>query len=289
MILVATCSAHPHPTPSLEALLDALRALGAEADHRPWKTTPPAAFVAADAILPLCCWDYHSNPAAFLAWIDALETHGARPINTLAALRWNFRKTYLLEMAAAGLAVPPTVHLQAVNADVVAQRMEAQGWPTAVLKPVTGQSGYGVQQFDGTEQVRRTLDPAPFDEALLQEFQADMASLGETTLTFIEGDFSHAVRRILKAGEWRANPQFGITYERVCVSPEVVEAAKASLSLAPEMPLYARVDGIVRPNGFMLMELELIEPYLYLEFAPGSAERMARAIVERAKSLERRI
>jgi len=86
---------------------------------------------------------------------------------------------------------------------------------------------------------------------------------------------------VLKAGEWRANPQFGITYESVMVRPEVVVAAKASLALAPEMPLYARIDGIVRPNGFMLMEIELIEPYLYLEFAPGSAEKMARAIVER--------
>jgi len=280
MILIATCSEYPHPTPNLEALLQAVRAQDRQAAHLPWKTTPLETFAAADAVLPLCCWDYYDDPGRFLDWIEALEAMGARLLNPPDILRWNFRKTYLLEMAAAGLHVPKTIRLPGPSRRAIAQAMEREGWRTAVLKPVSSQNGHGIRKLDWADRARWSLDGTA-GEALLQEFQEDVGALGETTLTFIDGAFSHAVRRILKPGEWRANPQYGITYERAELGPGVIEAAQASLGLLPTTPLYARVDGLVRPEGFMLMELELIDPYLYLEFAPGSADVMGRALLER--------
>jgi glutathione synthase/RimK-type ligase-like ATP-grasp enzyme len=280
MILIATCSEYPHPTPNLEALVSALRAQGMDAAYLPWKTTPLETFIATDAVLPLCCWDYYDDPGRLLAWIDALEARGARLLNPPELLRWNFRKTYLLELAAAGLAVPKTFHLADASRETIAQRMEAEGWGTAVLKPVSSQNGHGIQKLDHAERAQWSLESMP-GEVLLQEFQADIGALGETTMTFIDGAFSHAVRRILKPGEWRANPQYGITYKRVEVSRDSIETAQAYVDFLPQTPLYARVDGLVRPDGFMLMELELIDPYLYLEFAPGSADVMARALLQR--------
>jgi glutathione synthase/RimK-type ligase-like ATP-grasp enzyme len=279
-ILIATCSEYPHPTPNLEALLKALRAHGMEAAYLPWKTTPLDTFAAADAVLPLCCWDYYDDPERFLGWIDALEARGARLLNPPELLRWNFRKTYLLEMAAAGLAVPRTLRLSGTNPDAIAQAMEREGWGTAVLKPVSSQNGHGIQKLDRADRALWSVEGMAGD-MLLQEFQQDVGALGETTMTFIDGAFSHAVRRILKPGEWRANPQYGITYERVEGSPDIIEAAQAYVDFLPQTPLYARVDGLARPGGFMLMELELIDPYLYLEFAPGSADVMARAVLQR--------
>ncbi|MFC1458992.1 RimK family alpha-L-glutamate ligase [Microvirga arabica] len=276
MILIATCSEYPHPTPNLEALVSALKAQGMDAAYLPWKTTPLETFAAAEAALPLCCWDYYDDPGRFLAWIDALEAKGARLLNPPELLRWNFRKTYLLEMAEAGLAVPKTFHLPEANRQAIAQRMEAEGWSVAVAKPVSSQSGHGVQKIDWSN-----IDRWPTGEMLLQEYQHDIGALGETTMTFIDGTFSHAVRRVLKAGEWRANAQYGTTYERVTVSQDVIDTAKSYLDLLPQTPLYARVDGLVRSTGFMLMELELIDPYLYLEFAPGSADVMVRAVLQR--------
>jgi glutathione synthase/RimK-type ligase-like ATP-grasp enzyme len=279
-ILIATCSEYPHPTPSLETLIGSLRSAGAEAAYLPWKTTPPDTFAAADAVLPLCCWDYYDNPERFLGWLDVLEAKGTRLINPPALLRGNFRKTYLLEMAAAGLAVPKTLHLPETSRETIERRMKEQGWRVAVFKPVSSQSGYGVRKLDWDN--RAQWSPVGMTgEALLQEFQEDIGALGETTLTFIDGNFSHAVRRVLKAGEWRANQQYGTTYERVDVNQGVIDAAQAYLGRLAQVPLYARVDGLVRPNGFMLMELELIDPYLYLEFAPSSADVMARALLKR--------
>lgn len=283
MILIATCSEYPHPTPNLEALLAALRALGAEADFTPWKTTDATVFAKARAVLPLCCWDYYDNPALFLAWIDTLEMSGARLINDPSLLHWNFRKTYLLELMKAGLSVPKTLHLPQAIPSAVAEIMEAQGWQTAVLKPVSSQSGHGVQKLVWAERDHWSFD-RPAGDMLLQEFQSDIGTHGETTMTFIDGTFSHAVRRVLPAGEWRANSQFGIAYEPVTLSQTMIDAGAAYLAHLPHVPLYARVDGIARESGFTLNELELIEPYLYLEFAPGSAERMASAILNRIKS-----
>jgi glutathione synthase/RimK-type ligase-like ATP-grasp enzyme len=276
MILIATCSEYPHPTPNLEALLKAVRAQGAEAAYLPWKTTPPETFTLADAVLPLCCWDYYDDPQRFLGWIDALEAGGASLLNPPELLRWNFRKTYLLEMAAAGLAVPKTFHLTDASRQAIEQHMDQESWRIAVVKPVSSQSGHGVQKIE-----RAQADPWPAGEVLLQEYQEDIGSLGETTMTFVDGVFSHAVRRVLKSGEWRANTQYGTTYERVEVSRDIIEAAQAYIGFLPQTPLYARVDGLVRGDNFMLMELELIDPYLYLEFASGSADVMARALLRR--------
>lgn len=280
-ILIATCSEYPHPTPNLEALLKALRAHGMEAAYLPWKTTPLDTFAAADAVLPLCCWDYYDDPERFLGWIDALGARGAKLLNEPDLLRWNFRKTYLLELAEAGLAVPKTLHLPEASRQTIERDMGQQGWQAAVLKPVSSQNGHGIHKLEWADRARWPSSLELNGEWLLQEFQEDIGALGETTLTFIDGIFSHAVRRVLKPGEWRANPQFGITYERVEVSRDVIGTAQAYIDHLPQAPLYARVDGLARPGGFILMELELIDPYLYLEFAPGSADVMARAVLRR--------
>ncbi|MGF9760002.1 hypothetical protein AAII07_32885 [Microvirga sp. 0TCS3.31] len=300
MILIATSSEYPHPTPNLEALVSALKAHGMDAAYLPWKTTPLETFAAAEAALPLCCWDYYDDPGHFLAWIDTLEARGARLLNPPELLRWNFRKTYLLEMAAAGLPVPRTISLCDASPEAVAQAMEQEGWRTAVLKPVSSQNGHGIRKLGWADRADWSFEATPGD-MLLQEFQEDIGALGETTMTFIDGAFSHAVRRVMKAGEWRANPQYGITYERVEVNRDVIDAARAFVDCLPQTPLYAHVDGLVRSrasdpkvegtfgvnpmldpsSNFMLMELELIDPYLYLEFASGSADVMARAVVQR--------
>ena len=240
MILIATCSEYPHPTPNLEALVSALRAQGMDAAYLPWKTTPLETFIETDAVLPLCCWDYYDDPGRFLAWIDALEARGARLLNPPELLRWNFRKTYLLEMAAVGLVVPKTIRITDTSPEAIAQAMQREGWRTAVLKPISSQNGHGIQKLEWADRAQWSVEGMTGD-MLLQEFQEDIGALGETTMTFIDGVFSHAVRRLLKAGEWRANPQYGITYERVEVSQGVIDAAQAYID-------FSAADAALRPR-----------------------------------------
>lgn len=279
MILIATSREYPEPTPSIRLLIDALTVRGRKAELRVWTDTPVETFAAANLVLPVCCWDYHADPSQFVRWIDGLEARNARLVNSAAVLRWNLRKTYLLQMAKDGLTVPATLHLPIPSAHAIEAAMRQQEWATAILKPVSGQSGFGVTKLDLASRAEWMLDGR--GESLLQEFQADIGTAGESTLTFFGGAFSHAVRRNLKPGEWRANLQFGATYEAFDPSSDTIDAAQRYLAQAPEPPVYARVDGLVRPGGFTLMELELIEPYFYLEFVHGSVDRLADALIGR--------
>ena len=102
--------------------------------------------------------------------------------------------------------------------------------------------------------------------------------MGETTLTFFDGEFSHAIRRVVAKGEWRANSQYGARVEMVSVAPGIISRAEAALAAVPGRPVYARVDGLVQGEALTVMEVELIEPGLYLNLSPGAGDRFAEAI-----------
>ncbi len=278
MIVFATCNRFPEPTPSLDLLLAAVRAEGVAAGWAAWNGPGQEIFATAEAVLPVCCWDYQGETERFRAWIDVLEARGIRLVNSAPLLRWNLRKTYLLDLAAAGLAVPTSFHLEAANGDAIEERLRREGWESAVLKPVSGQGGEGVLKLDLVNRASWQLGAHQGQEAILQAFHPEIGGLGEITLLFVDGVFSHAIKRGLPPGEWRANHQYGVSVAPVLAEPDLIAAARRYLDAAPQMPFYARVDGIAGPDGLMLMELEAIEPYFYFELVPGSAERFARRL-----------
>jgi hypothetical protein len=284
MVLVATCGAYPHPTPSLSLLLSALTAQGVNASFAHWSATSLDVFLAADVVLPLCCWDSHKDPFLFQHWLNELTRGGVCLLNDEELLTWNLKKTYLVEIESKGARIPPTEFIEHVSPTEVLNRMEARGWSSAVLKPIYGENGDGVLLLD--RDASRSWNFARWLErgALLQQFQDDITALNETTFLFIEGCFSHAVKRHLPPGEWRANPQFGTRLARVEVTDREIAEARCYLDFAPSLPLYARVDGILRPDHLTLMELELIDPYLHLEFCDGSAGLLAASIISRMEN-----
>jgi len=279
VIVFATCNRFPEPTPSLDLLLRAVQAEGVTAGWAPWNGPAQEAFDTADVVLPVCCWDYQGETERFRAWIDDLEARGVRLLNSAPLLRWNLRKTYLLDLAAAGLAIPRSFHLEAAKSEAIEEHFHREGWESAVLKPVSGQGGEGVLKLDLANRASWQLGTHQGREAMLQAFHPEIGGLGEITLLFVDGVFSHAIKRELQPGEWRANHQYGVSVAPAQPEPALIAAARRYLHAAPQMPFYARVDGIAGPGGFMLMELEAIEPYFYFELVPGSAERFARPLV----------
>ena len=254
-ILVATCDELDHPTPSLALLLNAIRSRGAQAEHKSWRRTPAEEFARADLVLPICFWDHQGALLHFLRWVDEVETAGGNLINPPDILRWNFRKTYLLELLQAGLSVPPTSHVTDINPQKVERVMRSENWPSVVVKPVIGQDGHEIVKLRIGQRANWPSLRFPGQEALVQVFQPDITEFGETTLTFFEGKFSHAVQRHLRAGEWRANRQFEARAEAITVSEAVIQQARRYLSVVPGNPVYARADGIVRPQDLCFWSL----------------------------------
>ena len=112
---------------------------------------------------------------------------------------------------------------------------------------------------------------------LMQPFLPEIAE-GELSLLFFDGVFSHAVRKRPRPGDYRVQVQYGGTTEAVDVTATLVERARACVLAAPSLPVYARVDGVIKDGQFLLMELEVFEPLMFLSWHPEAPARFARAV-----------
>ncbi len=278
---VATCRERPEPGPD-DALM--LRELdGIEVVAAPWDD-PAAPWAGCDAVLLRSVWDYHRRVDEFLAWVEGLEAGGITVWNEAAAVAWNARKTYLLDLEAAGVPTVPTVWLEPGAVAAWPEAIRRSGWDPVVLKPIVGASGYLTWRASGREAARRVdrlARLAAHGGALLQPFVPEIESAGEWSLIYFEGRFSHAVRKRGKPGEFRVQTEFGGTEEAGEPAAELRAVAEKALAVAPEDPLYARVDGIETTDGFVVSELELIEPVLFLACSGRAAARFARAVAGR--------
>jgi glutathione synthase/RimK-type ligase-like ATP-grasp enzyme len=282
-VALATYDRAPRLAPDDQLLLPALAALGISAEPVVW-SNESAAWSQFDAVMVRSCWDYHLRFAEFLAWLARLDASGITVWNSSPLLRWNADKRYLLDLAQRGVATIPTMIVPRGRARDVESLAAAEGWTRFVLKPTVSASGYE------TYALRAPLDDAARDaidkvttlgDALLQPFVDEVPQNGEYSFTFIDGDFSHATLKRATAGEFRVQTEHGGSVEPVDAPPALIEQAAHVVSVLPETPLYGRVDGIARGSAFLLMELELIEPNLFLGEGRGAAERLAAAIARR--------
>ena len=269
-IVLATSNLWPQPA-SDAPLRQALAARSHTAVSAPWNGPDQSPFFAADLVVLRSCWDYFKAPIQFLAWLDQLEQGGVRIRNRLPLVRWNFDKSYLLELHQAGFYVPETRLVDPKDHLAIRSIMDQLGWNKAVRKPISGQSSNHVDFLERAEFASWPQSEMPTEQALLQEFQADAAERGETLLIFFNGTFSYAVQRLPNSPPPRDRVQ-------VTVSPAIIRQAQQILAYLPEMPLYARVDGLIRGDRFLLMELELVEPSLAFEVAADKAQEFVLAI-----------
>ena len=270
MLTITTCRLYPDAPENLNGLVTALHGLGIRTRFDMWQNAPSSPF-----LLPLCAWDYAAEPQRFERWIDTASRAGSRFINPPQLMRWNMNKRYLCDLAAQGVDVIPT-EAAAPDTETVRRIMKKRGWREAVLKPAVGQSGRYVVRIGGNS-------PLPDWKnypggVIVQPFIADIESAGETSLIFFNGRFSHAVCRRPPPGEWRANSAYGVAVSAASAPDSALRAAENALACLPEMPVYARVDGTPAENRFLLNELELIEPALYLHTDPHASSRFAAVL-----------
>lgn len=279
-LALATASRLPEPDPDEALLVDALRARGADVSVLPWDG-PAAAFAAMDLVVLRSTWNYIHRVDAFLAWADAI---GDRLANPPAVVRWNSHKRYLVTAAAAGLPVVPTEIVPRGTHAALDELLERRGWEDAVFKPAVGAGSFATWRTGrgGREAEWRSL--VADRDVLVQPYVASVDGWGERAIVCIDGAITHAVRK---------SPRFVGQDERVSpalpVEPDEHEVAERILAWAaarsPAPLLYARVDLARDADGRpMLMELELIEPSLFLAQHAPALRRFADAITRRLTS-----
>jgi glutathione synthase/RimK-type ligase-like ATP-grasp enzyme len=279
-IVLATASDQPEITASDRLYAGALERRGFSVTGAPWDG-PRAAFDGAAAVVIRSTWGYYRASAAFSDWAEAMAA-ARRLFNPIALVRWNLRKDYIARLAAACVRVPRT-YFVACETGAIEEVFGGTGWSRAVVKPMTGASGYSVELVTPgrvRESVARLAAEARLSGVLVQEFLPEIAD-GELSLIYFNGTFSHAVRKRPPQGEFRVNSRFGATRSAETPSREVTEQGAAALRALPEPPLYARVDGVVRDGALIVIEVEVLEPALFLEFDPPAAERFADATIAR--------
>lgn len=233
------------------------------------------------AVIIRTSWDYHQRPAEFRQWLDRLARGGVPLWNPGALVRWNMDKTYLRELAQRGVLVVPTVWLAQGSAVQLSAVLAEQGWQQAVVKPAISASAFGTFR---TSMAQADADQPQFaallarSGMLVQAFQHQIRTNGEWSLMFLGGDFSHAVLKQAGANDFRVQRAFGGSVRNAVPSSALVAQAAAVVAKIHTPWLYARVDGIEVDGELRLMELELIEPWLFLQHDAQAAVRFALAI-----------
>jgi len=259
----------------------ALAAHGAEVSPIAW--TDAGDLSGFELVLPLVAWGYHKDYQRWLALLDRAEREGWRMINPPALLRWNGDKAYLAELAERGVSTVPTLAVEACcDADLEeARRRFDSDW--LVIKPPVSASAMGTHCLGPNDDLPPDSRSRPM---ILQPLVEEIARTGEFSLMLFDGRFSHAVVKRPKSGDFRVQEYHGGVTLPCPVPPAgAVRLAQAALAAAAARAAYARVDIVPDDAGVLrIMELELIEPSLFLDHAPDGGASFTRSILRHART-----
>lgn len=229
-------------------------------------------------------WDYTQRPAAFLAALERFAAHGP-VLNPLPCVRWNLRKTYLRDLAERGAPVVPTVFREHADRATIEAAFDELDADELVVKPEVGAGAWRQARVRRGAPLPSAAELPP-ERTLIQPFLPAAATEGEYSFVFFDGTFSHCARKIPAAGDYRVQSLFGAreevhepTAHELGLARDVLQAAS---EITGERLFLARVDMLRGRDGEpALMELELIEPYLYPDQGPGLGEAFATALERR--------
>jgi len=279
-VALVTCADHPDLSADDRLLLPALERRGCRPVAARWDD-PRERWMHYDAVVLRSTWDYHRRVGDFLRWLDSLEGLANRLFNRLPTLRWNVNKRYLRDLETAGVPVAPTAWVPRGSPATLRELMDVVQADALVIKPTVSASAFQtwrVERHAAPEHEARFARLLAERDVMIQPFLPVIETEGELSLVFLAGEFSHAVRKRPRAGDFRVQEEHGGTAEREEVSGRLVRQAARALASAPEPALYARVDGVLMDGALVVMELELVEPTLYLGLAAGAPERFAAGL-----------
>jgi hypothetical protein len=238
-----------------------------------------------DAALVFTTWDYHKKPDAFLAKIQKIHDLGVRILNPPEIIQWNFSKTYLKDLENLGLKPIETIYISASDlADLngLEKTLRERGWDDCVVKPQISASAYRTNRFQisNPKSLKKIQDfyQNPDERLMIQPFAKEILAEGEWSFLFFNNEYQFCVLKTPPKDHFLV--QKGISTP---VQPEewMIREAQKIVDTIRLPTIQTRVDAIRRNNELRIMEIEMIEPRIYLDCFPGSAMNLARIIRER--------
>jgi hypothetical protein len=257
-----------------------LESLGWRVDCVPWRQVG-IDWDRYDAVYIGAPWDYTDDPADFLRVLETIDGSRAVLVNPLALVYWNLDKSYLRDLEDGGAAIVPSRWYEGWAAGVPAECCRAFSADRLVIKPRVGANARDTFVLEPpldvalTGTLARLFAGRPF---VVQPFIESIRQLGEFSLFYLGGELSHAIQKLPKAGDFRVQEEHGAAILPATADAALRAAGERVLSLVSPSPVYARVDFVRHGDGTcLLMELELVEPSLYLRMDADAPLRFARA------------
>ncbi|WP_299124599.1 hypothetical protein [uncultured Winogradskyella sp.] len=268
-------------------VVNTLKAEGLNVDRKAWDDST-FDWSTTKAILFRSTWDYFDRFDEFSEWLTTVSKQ-TQLINSERLIRWNIDKHYLQDIQKNGVHIAETVFIEVGSSKTLKDLHTETGWKETVVKPcVSGAARHtyklNQENLDKHEAVFKTL--IANEAMMLQPFQTNIVTEGEVSMMVFNGQFTHAILKKAKAGDFRVQDDFGgSVYDYIPTEAEIQFAIHA-VNACDELPLYARVDIFNDNNGkIALAELELIEPELWFRHHPEAANVLAKAIKEKLFTL----
>ena len=229
-------------------------------------------------------WDYFDYYPEFLVWLDKLEALGTSVLNPVGTLRWNSSKNYLLELKAKGYPCVAGQILPKGTAATLESLHDALGFETLVVKPLVSggaKNTLKITRGAGKELEDKIASLLQEEDFLVQPYIPEIVAVGEYSLIFFNGVFSHAVLKSPAVDDFRVQHYYGGTIQEITPDSKMLGSAEALVASFAKDSLYARVDGVLIDGVFHLMELELIEPYLFLGLSEKAIPNYKAALQKR--------
>jgi glutathione synthase/RimK-type ligase-like ATP-grasp enzyme len=242
-----------------------------------------------DAVYICTPWDYPDHLSKFIEVLATIDDSRALLLNELSLVQWTLDKHYLRDLEASGHDIVPTTwHEDFAKADAD-QFFVAHGSERVVIKPAVGANARDTFVLhrpiadDLLDRLQRLFSGRAF---LVQPYIETIETDGEYSLFFFNGEYSHAIQKIPKAGDFRVQEEHGADIRPARAAPPLLRTATRLFASLKPVPTYGRGDWVRGPDGrYRLMELELIEPSLYLRTDSAAAARFARAFDQRFEEL----
>lgn len=260
---------------------DVLTARGHEIVPTVWDKTTITALNGFDAVVMRSPWDWYQRPLEFEAFLERLGQLAVPLFNPHSMLLDFYDKTYLRGLEERGVPIVPTRWVTRDALETLPDLIRAAGWSRAVIKPTVSANSSSTHLFSASDarKVMASLRQKDHHAYLVQPYLDEIEHDGEWSFVFFGGVYSHAVRKYPKLGDFRVQHDHGGRVEPHAANPELISQATEVVRRGVPGSLYARVDGVVRDDQLLLMELEVIEPELFFRTDPDAADRFADALI----------
>lgn len=265
------------PDPEIHLLVVALEQQSIGVVIRPWDDATDWASM--PLVVVRSPWDYSDAHEEFLSWARSVAAV-TRMVNPLEVLEWNSHKSYLLDLASAGVSTVATTLVRRGASDVEQSAALAVYPGELVIKPAVSVGAIGAlrARSSSTAAAAHLAGLASAGDVLVQPLAHSVLDGGESSLIYFGGQFSHAIRKLPARGDYRVQEHHGGSVVPHEPRDDEFEVAAATLAAAPAATAYARVDLVDVDGSPAVMELEAIEPQLFLDRDAGAATRFATHI-----------